>query len=81
MMLAEEFFSFMGRGSLIFAYAIGSVALVSSVAALQPFLTLVYVVALDIFIPGTIQEELDSRTLSLKLFAVGLIVAGVYLIS
>jgi len=39
--LSEKIFSFSGRGALIFAYSLGSVALVSSVAALQPFFTLV----------------------------------------
>lgn len=38
-LVADEIFDFLGREALIFAYALGSVALVSSVAALQPFLT------------------------------------------
>jgi hypothetical protein len=80
-LLAEEIFSFLGRGALIFAYAVGSVALVSSVAAMQPLFTLVYVVALSIFIPGLLKEELDHRTLFLKLIAVCMIVIGIYLIS
>ena len=80
-LVADEVFDFLGRGALIFAYALGSVALVSSVAALQPFLTLIYVVTLGIFIPGFLTEELDTRTLALKLVAVFLIVAGVYLVS
>jgi len=80
-LIAEEIFDFLGRGALIFAYALGSVALVSSVAALQPFMTLIYVVTLSIFIPGALKEELTSRTLVLKLAAVILIVAGVYLVS
>ena len=77
-LLAEEIFSFLGRGALIFAYAVGSVALVSSVAALQPFFTLVYVGALSILMPGLLK---DRRTLSLKLIAVFMIVIGIYLIS
>jgi uncharacterized membrane protein len=80
-LMVEETFSFFGRGALIFAYAVGSVALVSSVAALQPLLTLVYVLALSIFIPGVLVEELDPRTIYLKLVAVFLIVVGVYLVS
>jgi uncharacterized membrane protein len=80
-LLADEIFDFLGRGALIFAYALGSVALVSSVAALQPFITLVYVILLGIFIPGILMEELDSKTLALKLFALFLIVIGVYLVS
>ncbi len=80
-LVADEIFDFLGRVVLIFAYALGSVALVSSVAALQPFLTLIYVITLGIFIPGVLTEELDSRTLALKLAAVFLIVMGVYLVS
>jgi uncharacterized membrane protein len=80
-LVAEEIFSFLGRGALIFAYALGSVALVSSVAALQPFITLVYVLFLSIFIPGIIKEETDKRTISLKLMAVVLIIIGIYLVS
>jgi hypothetical protein len=80
-LLADEIFDFLGRGALIFAYALGSVALVSSVAALQPFITLVYVILLGMFIPGILVEELDSRTLALKLSALFLIVIGVYLVS
>jgi drug/metabolite transporter (DMT)-like permease len=78
---AEEIFSFLGRGALIFAYALGSVALVSSVAALQPFLTLVYVLFLSIFIPGILKEETDKRTISMKFMAVVLIIIGIYLVS
>lgn len=80
-LLADEIFDFLGRGALIFAYALGSVALVSSVAALQPFITLVYVILMGMFIPGILVEELDRRTLALKLAALFLIVIGVYLVS
>jgi len=80
-LIGSEVFDFLGRGALIFAYAVGSVALVSSVAALQPFLTLAYVVMLSIFIPGALEEELDSRTLALKIISVFLIVIGIFLVS
>jgi uncharacterized membrane protein len=80
-LLADEIFDFLGRGALIFAYALGSVALVSSVAALQPFITLVYVILMGMFIPGILVEELDSKTLALKLSALLLIIIGVYLVS
>jgi len=80
-MMADEVFDFLGRGAFIFAYALGSVALVSSVAALQPFITLVYVVALAIFIPGALREELDFRTMLLKVVAVFLVIVGVFMVS
>ena len=78
---AEEIFSFLGRGALIFAYAVGSVALVSSVAALQPFLTLIYVLFLSIFMPGILREKMDRKTISLKIMASVLIIIGLYLVS
>ncbi len=80
-LLADELFDFLGRGAFIFAYAAGSVALVSSVAALQPFITLIYVVLLGLFVPGILQEELDRKTVALKTIAILLIVVGVYLVS
>jgi uncharacterized membrane protein len=80
-LLADEVFDFLGRGAFIFAYAVGSVALVSSVAALQPFITLIYVIVLGLFVPGVLKEELDRKTIALKTIAVILIIAGVYLVS
>ncbi|MCX6668973.1 MAG: EamA family transporter [Methanothrix sp.] len=80
-LLADELFDFLGRASFVFGYALGSVALVSSVAALQPFITLIYVILLGIFMPGILKEELDSRTLALKISALFLIVVGVYMVS
>jgi hypothetical protein len=77
----EEVFDFLGRISLIFALFLGPVALVSAVGALQPAATLVYVLALSIFMPGLLEEELDRRTLILKFIAGILVVIGVYLVS
>ena len=80
-LLADELFDFLGRSAFIFAYSVGSVALVSSVSALQPFITLFYVVLLGLFVPGILPEEMDRRTIALKIAAILLIVAGVYLVS
>jgi uncharacterized membrane protein len=79
--LADELFDLLGRGAFIFAYALGSVALVSAVSALQPFITLVYVILLGLFLPGIMPEEMDRRTMALKTTALILIVMGVYLVS
>jgi len=80
-LLADELFDFLGRGAFIFAYAAGSVALVSSVAALQPFITLVYVILLGLLVPGILREEMDRKTMAQKMLAIIMIVAGVYLVS
>jgi drug/metabolite transporter (DMT)-like permease len=77
----EEVFDFLGRISLIFALFLGPVALVSAVGALQPAVTLVYVLALSIFVPGLLDEELDRRTLTLKFIAGILVAIGVYLVT
>ena len=80
-LLADELFDFLGRGAFIFAYAAGSVALVSSVAALQPFITLAYVILLGLLVPGILREEMDRKTMAQKTLAIIMIVAGVYLVS
>lgn len=80
-LFADELFDLLGRGAFIFAYGKGSVALVSSVAAMQPFITLIYVMLLGLFVPGVLAEELDGKTMALKMLAVILIIIGVYLVS
>ncbi len=77
----NELFDFLGRGAFIFGYALGSVALVSSVSALQPFITLIYVLVLGVLVPGALVEEMNGRTIGMKIAATVLIVAGVYLVS
>ena len=80
-LFANLIFDFLGRGALIFAYAVGSVALVSSVSALQPFITLIYVILLGLIVPGIMPEEMDRKTMTLKTAAILLIIVGVYLAS
>jgi len=79
--LLEEIFDFLGRLLSIFAFALGPVALVSAVGALQPSIMLVYILALSLFVPGLLEEEMDMRTLSMKVAAGVLVVIGVYLVS
>lgn len=79
--LLEETFDFMGRLFSIFAFALGPVALVSAVGAIQPSLTLIYILALSFFMPGLLEEEVGRKTLTLKLMAGALVVAGVYLVT
>lgn len=77
----EEIFDFMGRLFSIFAFALGPVALVSAVGAIQPSLTLIYILALSPFMPGLLEEEVDRKTLILKFTAGALVVVGVYLVA
>jgi uncharacterized membrane protein len=80
-LLVNEMLDFLGRAAFIFAYGQGSVALVSSLAALQPFITLIYVLLLSRFYPGLLVEEMGHESLAIKAAAFLMIVAGVYLVS
>lgn len=79
-LLSEEIFHFLGVICSISAYALGSVSLVTTVGALQPFITLISVIGLSQFRPGLIEEELSSSTLVQKFISVILVLAGIYLI-
>jgi uncharacterized membrane protein len=77
----EEIFDFMGRLLSIFAFGLGPVALVSAVGALQPTITLVFILILGLFMPGLLAEEADKRTLAVKFLAGLMVAVGIYLIS
>ncbi len=77
-LISEETFMFLGIIFSIFAYALGSVALVTSVGALQPMLTLILVVALGLFLPGRVKEELDRNSLVQKGLSFVVVVIGIY---
>ncbi len=79
--LLEEVFDFTGRIGFLFAYSLGSVALVASVNALQPLMVLIYVIILSLFMPGILKEEITRETLVFKLSAVLLVIAGMYMIT
>jgi len=79
-LLSEEVFHFLGVMCSISAYAMGSVSLVSTVGALQPFITLISVIGLSQFRPGMIDEELSSGALAQKFVSVILVSIGICLI-
>ena len=79
-LLSEETFHFFGVICSISAYALGSVSMVTTVGALQPFMTLISVLALSQFKPGLITEELNSNTLVQKFMSVVLVSIGIYFI-
>jgi transporter family protein len=80
-LISEETFMFLGIIFSIFAYALGSVALVTSVGALQPMLTLILVVALGLFLPGRVKEELDRNSLVQKGLSSIIVIIGIYFVS
>jgi uncharacterized membrane protein len=77
----EEIFDLMGRLFSIFAYASGPAALVSAVGALQPTITLVFILILGLFMPGLLAEEADRNAVAVKSLAGLMVAAGIYLIS
>jgi len=83
-LISEEAFQFMGMISSIFAYAVGSVSLVSSIGALQPILTVLLILALGSFAPrlaSEIKERTDRNALIQKSFSFLVVLTGIYLVS
>lgn len=76
-LLSEETFHSLGVICSISAIALGSVYLVTTVGTLQPFMTLISVVALSQFKPGLITEELNSNALVQKFMSVVLLSIGI----
>ena len=79
-LLSEETFHFFGVICSISAFALGSVSLVTTVGALQPFMTLISVLALSQLKPGLLNEEINSSTLVQKFMSVVLVAVGIYFI-
>jgi uncharacterized membrane protein len=76
-LISEETFHSLGMICSISAIALGSVSLVTTVGTLQPFMTLISVVALSQFKPGLISEELNSGALMQKFMSVVLVSVGI----
>ena len=62
------------------ALAVGYVTLVKSLASIQSFFILLFVVILSIFYPQILKEEITKKTIALKLSAIILMFIGVVLI-
>lgn len=80
-LISEETFMFLGIIFSIFAYALGSVTLVTSVGALQPVLTLLLIIVLGIFLPGKVKETLDRNSLIQKSLSFAIVIVGIYFVS
>jgi uncharacterized membrane protein len=80
-MFSEEVFHFSGTLFSIGACAAGSMASVSIVSALEPFLSLVFIMALSTLRPGLVEEELNFKAVMQKGAAFSLLVLGIYVIS
>ncbi len=80
-LISEEALQFLGLIFSIFAYSMGSVALVSSVGALQPILTLLLILGMGIFAPKLarqMNECTDRDALIQKSMSFIVVLAGIY---
>lgn len=83
-LLSEETCQFLGIILSLFAYALGSAALVSSVGALQPMLTVLMVLLIGALSPRlseALSEMTDRRSLAQKAFCFMIMVLGIYFVS
>ncbi|MGA2791880.1 MAG: DMT family transporter [Candidatus Bathyarchaeia archaeon] len=63
-----------------YAASLGPITLVSTISIISPLFTLVFATLLSKHFPKILKEEIDRKTLALKLFALLLIFIGTYLI-
>jgi len=67
---------------LFFFYAasLGPITLVSTTALLSPLFTILFAILITKYLPKVLKEEIDRKTVALKLVAIVLIFLGTYLI-
>jgi len=83
-LISEETFQFLGIIFSIFAYAIGSATLVSSVGALQPIVTVLIILMMGAIMPKlatATQEKTDWNSLKKKGISFIAVVIGIYFVS
>ncbi|MCK9564672.1 MAG: EamA family transporter [Methanothrix sp.] len=83
-LISEETFQFLGIIFSLFAYAIGSVTLVSSVEALQPIMTVLLILGLGVLMPKlakVMNEKTDWCSLRQKGISFGTVAIGIYFVS
>jgi bacterial/archaeal transporter family protein len=82
-LISSETFMFLGILCSIFAYAFGSVTLVTSVSALQPITTLLLILLLGLFMPDIVKrmnENTDSKSVARKCLSFAIVLTGIYFI-
>ncbi len=83
-LISEETFQFLGIIFSIFAYAIGSVTLVSSIGALQPIMTVIIILGLGVLMPKlakVMNEKTDWCSLKQKGISFLIVAIGIYFVS
>lgn len=83
-LISEEVLQFLGLIFSLFAYAIGSVTMVSSVGALQPVLTVILIMVLGALAPKlaeALNERIDRESLMQKGLSFMVMLVGIYFVS
>jgi drug/metabolite transporter (DMT)-like permease len=67
---------------ILFFYAasLGPITLVSTTSLISPLFTLFFAILITKYLPKALKEEIDRKTVALKLVAIVLILLGTYLI-
>ena len=65
---------------LFYAASIGPITLVSTLGLLSPLFTILFAILITKYLPKVLKEEIDRKTVALKVVAVVLILLGTYLI-
>jgi len=63
-----------------YAASLGPITLVSATALISPLFTLFFAILITKYLPKVLEEEIDRKTVALKLVAIVLIFLGTYLI-
>lgn len=77
----NEVVYFAGRTCLLYATALGSVYLVSVLGGTQPFFVFAIGLALSLWFPEVVKEDISKRTLIYKLTAIAIMFAGIIFIN
>jgi hypothetical protein len=67
--------------SYFVAVSLESISLVTAVPSIEPFFVFLLTVLLSSRTHGTMKEEVDKRTITLKILAFALIIIGAWLIA
>jgi len=73
--------TYIGLISYFVAVSLESISLVAAVPSIEPFFVLLLTVLLNSLTHGTLKEEVDKRTITLKISAFILIIIGAWLIA
>lgn len=79
--VANELINFLAIGSIEFAYVFGPASLISALNASQPVFLLILSVILSLWFPKILKEQVDKKTLTVKVLAIILIAFGIWILA